>query len=92
MEGSLTIYRAIAAALLALLAQNPAQAADIAPKTVREDMFPKLTAHFPGGVVALPDIDHGFLGPTPAAIRDASLLALRRSFDFIDRIAGGKGR
>jgi acetyl esterase/lipase len=34
----------------------------------------------------IPHVGHGFIGKTPAATRRASLLALRRSFDFIDRI------
>ena len=32
----------------------------------------------------IPGADHGWLGATPEATRDASLLALRRTFDFID--------
>jgi acetyl esterase/lipase len=47
------------------------------------------TAGRPVETLLLPEIDHGFIGTSPPATRDASLLALRRSFDFIDRIAGG---
>lgn len=35
----------------------------------------------------IPEVDHGFLGQTPEATRDASLTALQRTFDFIDTFA-----
>lgn len=34
--------------------------------------------------------DHGWIGPDPAATRQASLLALQRTFDFFDSIRGGR--
>jgi dipeptidyl aminopeptidase/acylaminoacyl peptidase len=40
-----------------------------------------------GGRVSLtmiPDVDHSFIGQTPEATREASLLALKRTFEFID--------
>jgi acetyl esterase/lipase len=40
-----------------------------------------------GGRISLtmiPDVDHSFIGQTPEATRDASLLALKRTFEFID--------
>jgi acetyl esterase/lipase len=40
-----------------------------------------------GGHVSLtmiPGVDHSFIGQTPAATREASLLAIKRTFDFID--------
>jgi acetyl esterase/lipase len=40
-----------------------------------------------GGRVSLtmiPDVDHSFIGQTPEATREASLLALQRTFEFID--------
>jgi acetyl esterase/lipase len=40
-----------------------------------------------GGHISLtviPDVDHSFIGQTPEATRAASLLALKRTFEFID--------
>ncbi len=37
-------------------------------------------------LVALPDIDHNFIGPTPEKTRDANRTALARTFEFIDKI------
>jgi acetyl esterase/lipase len=34
----------------------------------------------------IPDVDHGFIGKTPQATRDATLTALQVTFDFIDRV------
>jgi len=34
----------------------------------------------------LPAVDHGFIGKTPQATRDATLTALQTTFDFIDRL------
>ena len=39
-------------------------------------------------LVEIPGVDHSFIGSTPAATRAASLLALRKSFEFIDRTVG----
>ena len=39
-------------------------------------------------LVEIPGVDHSFIGSTPAATRAASLLALRKSFEFIDRAVG----
>lgn len=39
-------------------------------------------------LVEIPGVDHSFIGSTPQATRAASLLALRKSFDFIDRTVG----
>jgi acetyl esterase/lipase len=39
--------------------------------------------------VEIPGVDHSFIGPTPAATRAASLEALQKSFEFIDRTIGG---
>ena len=47
----------------------------------------------PAELVEIPGVDHSFIGATPAATRAASLLALRKSFDFIDRTVGpGSGK
>jgi acetyl esterase/lipase len=35
-------------------------------------------------LLMIPAVDHSFIGGTPEATRDASLLALRRTFEFID--------
>lgn len=37
-------------------------------------------------LVEIPDVDHSFIGTTPAATRDASLRALNRSIEFIDAL------
>lgn len=40
-------------------------------------------------LVTIPGADHGWLGATPDATRDASLLALRRTFSFFESLAAG---
>jgi acetyl esterase/lipase len=35
-------------------------------------------------LIMIPDVDHSFIGQTPEATRDASLLALKSTFEFID--------
>jgi dipeptidyl aminopeptidase/acylaminoacyl peptidase len=67
----------------------------VADKTVpvkqSEEMAERLhKAGVPVETLYIPDADHGWIGPTPEITRSASLLALRRSFDFIDKIAGLK--
>jgi acetyl esterase/lipase len=39
-------------------------------------------------LVEIPGVDHSFIGATPEATRAASLLALQKSFEFIDRTVG----
>ena len=39
-------------------------------------------------LVEIPGVDHSFIGSTPEATRAASLLALQKSFEFIDRTIG----
>ena len=39
-------------------------------------------------LVEIPGVDHSFIGSTPQATRAASLLALQKSFAFIDRTVG----
>jgi dienelactone hydrolase len=41
-------------------------------------------AGVPVETLFIPDVDHGFIGKTPDATRDANLKALQRSFDYID--------
>lgn len=41
-------------------------------------------------LVTIPGVDHGWMGATPAATRDASLLALRRTFSFFESLAAGR--
>jgi len=43
----------------------------------------------PVELVEIPGVDHSFVGPTAEATRAASLQALQKSFDFIDRTVGG---
>jgi acetyl esterase/lipase len=54
---------------------------------------PQQSAHFRDAVAAagghislttIPEVDHSFIGQTPEATRAASLLALKRTFEFID--------
>jgi acetyl esterase/lipase len=40
--------------------------------------------------VEIPGVDHSFIGTTPEATRTASLQALQKSLEFIDRTIGGK--
>ena len=40
------------------------------------------------GLIEIPAVDHSFIGPTPEATRAASLQALQKSFEFIDRTVG----
>ena len=42
----------------------------------------------PAEMVEIPGVDHSFIGSTPEATRAASLLALQKSFEFIDRTVG----
>jgi acetyl esterase/lipase len=46
----------------------------------------------PAELVEIPGVDHSFIGPTPEATRAASLLALQKSFEFIDRTVGPGSR
>jgi dipeptidyl aminopeptidase/acylaminoacyl peptidase len=39
-------------------------------------------------LIEIPGVDHSFIGPTPEATRAASLKALQKSFEFIDRVVG----
>jgi dipeptidyl aminopeptidase/acylaminoacyl peptidase len=39
-------------------------------------------------LLEIPDVDHSFIGATPAATRDASRRALNRSLEFIDATLG----
>jgi len=40
-------------------------------------------------LVEIPGVDHSFIGSTPEATRAASLLALQKTFGFIERTLGG---
>lgn len=46
----------------------------------------------PAELVEIPGVDHSFIGATPEATRAASLLALRKSFEFIERTVGPGSR
>ena len=39
-------------------------------------------------LILLPDIDHSFIGKTPADTRAATLKAVHATFDFIDNTTG----
>lgn len=41
-------------------------------------------------LLVIPAVDHSFIGDSPASTRDASLLALAKTFEFIDALSGGK--
>lgn len=43
-------------------------------------------------LIVIPAVDHSFIGATPEATRKASLLALTKTFEFIDSLRGGKPR
>jgi acetyl esterase/lipase len=47
-----------------------------------KDRMDQIGAH--AKLVLIPAVDHSFIGSTPEATRDASLLALRDTFEFID--------
>ena len=56
-----------------------------APVQQSRDMAERLQkAGVPVETLFIPDVDHGFIGKTPDATRDANLKALQRSFDYID--------
>jgi dipeptidyl aminopeptidase/acylaminoacyl peptidase len=40
----------------------------------------------------IPDVDHGFIGKTPQATRDATAAALEATFAFIDRVLAPPSR
>jgi acetyl esterase/lipase len=42
----------------------------------------------PAELIEIPGVDHSFIGATPEATRAASLQALQKSFEFIDRTVG----
>jgi acetyl esterase/lipase len=61
------------------------------PAQQTRDMAARLRqAGVPVETLLIPDVDHGFIGRTPAATRVANLEALRRTFDFIDSFFGKK--
>jgi acetyl esterase/lipase len=41
-------------------------------------------------LVVIPGVDHSFIGASPEETRKASLLALTKTFEFIDSLRGGK--
>ncbi|HEY1410626.1 MAG TPA: alpha/beta hydrolase fold domain-containing protein, partial [Rhodopila sp.] len=55
------------------------------PVQQSRDMAERLQkADVPVETMFIADVDHGFIGKTPDATRDANLTALQRSFDYID--------
>ena len=55
---------------------------DPAQSTRFTDAMERAGAH--ADLVMIPSVDHSFIGTTPEATREASLLALHRTFEFID--------
>ncbi|HET9396716.1 MAG TPA: alpha/beta hydrolase, partial [Nitrospiraceae bacterium] len=43
-------------------------------------------------LIVIPAVDHSFVGTSPEATRKASLLALTKTFEFIDSLRGGKAQ
>jgi dipeptidyl aminopeptidase/acylaminoacyl peptidase len=43
-------------------------------------------------LIVIPAVDHSFIGASPEATRKASLLALTKTFEFIDSLRGGKSQ
>ena len=43
-------------------------------------------------LIVVPGVDHSFVGASPEATRKASLLALTKTFEFIDSLRGGKSQ
>jgi acetyl esterase/lipase len=68
----------------------------LADKTVpvqqSQEMYDKLhAAGVPVQLFLVPDVDHSFIGKTPADTQKASRAALARVFDFIDKTIGARG-
>lgn len=55
---------------------------DPAQSTRFKEVMERAGAH--ADLVMIPSVAHSFIGATPESTRDASLLALRRTFEFID--------
>jgi acetyl esterase/lipase len=67
----------------------------LADKTVpvkqSQEMYDKLrAAGVPVQLFLVPDVDHSFIGKTPADTREASRAALSRVFEFIDATIGAR--
>jgi dipeptidyl aminopeptidase/acylaminoacyl peptidase len=43
-------------------------------------------------LIVISGVDHSFVGTSAAATREASLLALTRTFEFIDSLRGGESQ
>jgi acetyl esterase/lipase len=43
-------------------------------------------------LIVIPAVDHSFIGESPETTRKASLLALRKTFEFIDSLSGGNAQ
>ncbi|MGA2000669.1 MAG: alpha/beta hydrolase [Terriglobales bacterium] len=64
-----------------------------APLKQSEEMAERLRkAGVPVETLFIPDVGHGWIGANPAATRKASLLALQRTFDYIDAIVAAKSK
>jgi acetyl esterase/lipase len=61
----------------------------VSPGQTRAMTLALEAAKVPVETLYIPGADHGWLGATPEATRDASLLALKRTFEFIDATVAG---
>jgi acetyl esterase/lipase len=62
------------------------------PVQQSQEMYDKLhAAGAPVQLLLIPDVDHSFIGKTPADTEKASRTALARVFDFIDTTIGTRG-
>jgi acetyl esterase/lipase len=62
------------------------------PVQQSQEMYDKLhAAGVPVQLFLVPDVDHSFIGKTPADTQKASRAALTRVFDFIDTTIGARG-
>jgi len=69
----------------------PVRQIAVAPKTVRDDVFPRMPVPFAGvEILFVPNVDHGFIGKTQDETRAATLQALQRTFDYIDALFARK--
>jgi dipeptidyl aminopeptidase/acylaminoacyl peptidase len=58
-----------------------------------QEMYDRLhAAGAPAQLLLIPDVDHSFIGKTPADTEKASRAALDRVFDFIDTTIGARGK
>jgi acetyl esterase/lipase len=63
------------------------------PVQQSQEMYDRLhAAGVPAQLLLIPDVDHSFIGKTPADTEAASRAALERVFEFIDTTIGARGK